>query len=122
MDVNQLQLRVILNSMDRFQGVALFLATCQVSRRHPGHTVETLMNFPLRTPAYRRSVLGLALLSALATPLAAQAAASADADAQTLDRVVVSAAGFEQKITDAPASISIITAEEPARQERGEGT
>ena len=116
MDVNQLQLRVILNSMGGFQGVALFLATCQVSRRHPGHTVETQMNFPLRTPAYRRSVLGLALLSALATPMAAQAAASADADAQTLDRVVVSAAGFEQKITDAPASISIITAEELAQR------
>ncbi|QDH71699.1 TonB-dependent receptor [Lysobacter alkalisoli] len=55
----------------------------------------------------------LALVSTLPpaharTPLMATAAA----DANTLDTVVVTAAGFEQKITDAPASISVVTREE----------
>jgi outer membrane receptor for ferrienterochelin and colicins len=59
----------------------------------------------------RRRLLALGVLAALA-PLAAQA----DADAPTLDKVVVTASGFEQKLTDAPASISIITAEELAKR------
>ena len=63
-----------------------------------------------------RSPLGLALLCAMSAPLAAHADATLAGDAQTLDKVVVTAAGFEQKITDAPASISIITAEELAQR------
>ena len=63
-----------------------------------------------------RSTLGLALLGAIAMPLAAQADAGIATDTQTLDRVVVTATGFEQKITDAPASISVITAEELAQR------
>ena len=59
-----------------------------------------------------RSTLGLALLSALTSPLAALAETGTPSDASTLDKVVVTASGFEQKITDAPASISVITAEE----------
>ncbi len=61
-----------------------------------------------------RSTLGLALLCALGAPL--PALADANTDAQTLDKVVVTASGFEQKITVAPASISVITAEELAQR------
>ena len=49
---------------------------------------------------------------AIATVLSAGAVAQSDDGALHLDRVVVSAAGFEQKITDAPASISVIEREE----------
>lgn len=51
------------------------------------------------------------LCLALAFPAAAHAAQDA-----ALDAVVVSAAGFEQKITDAPASISVVTQEELAKK------
>ncbi len=61
-------------------------------------------NFPAHT------ALGLALACVLAVPLPALAAP--EIDTQTLDKVVVTASGFEQKLTDAPASISVITAEE----------
>ena len=57
----------------------------------------------------RRSRLSLALLALVSAP--ALGAAPGDAPA-TLDTVVVTAAGFEQKLTDAPASISVITREE----------
>ncbi len=63
----------------------------------------------------RRHALHGALLLALAAPALALAQPSADlngADPSTLDTVVVTAAGFEQKLTDAPASISVITREE----------
>ena len=59
----------------------------------------------------RRNRLALALLSVATAPAIAQPAADA-ADVSTLDTVVVTASGFEQKITDAPASISVISAEE----------
>lgn len=62
--------------------------------------------FPL--PA--RSSLACALFLALVAPAAM---AEPDlADAAVLDQVVVTAAGFEQKLTDAPASISVISREE----------
>lgn len=57
-----------------------------------------------------RHVLATALLSALSAPAFANGAAAGAP--QTLDAVVVTASGFEQKITDAPASISVITQEE----------
>ena len=59
----------------------------------------------------RRNRLALALLSVATAPAIAQPAADA-ADVSTLDTIVVTASGFEQKITDAPASISVISAEE----------
>lgn len=59
----------------------------------------------------RRHPLAIALLAFAAAPAVAQSAPDA-ADANTLDTVVVTASGFEQKITDAPASISVITREE----------
>src|SRR5690606_1151299 len=40
----------------------------------------------------------------------------AQEDPKELPKVVVSAAGYEQKITDAPASISVVTAEELAKR------
>jgi len=57
---------------------------------------------------YRRTVrrpVSLAITLALAAP-------AAFAQEAELDEVVVTAAGFEQKITDAPASISIVSSEE----------
>ena len=57
------------------------------------------------------TVLSSALLCALAAPAFAEVAAP-----RTLDQVVVTASGFEQKITDAPASISVITREELAKR------
>ena len=65
------------------------------------------------TRPLHRAPLGLALLAILSAPATASAETLA---APTLDKVVVTAAGFEQKITDAPASISIITAEELAQR------
>lgn len=63
-----------------------------------------------RVPA--RATLAVSLVAALSmAPAMAEQTVLAD-DARTLDTVVVTAAGFEQKITDAPASISIITREE----------
>ncbi|WP_149194921.1 TonB-dependent receptor domain-containing protein [Luteimonas suaedae] len=65
----------------------------------------------VRTP--RRATLSAAILLLLAaTPAAAERSADAGAATTDLDAVVVTAAGFEQKLTDAPASISIVTHEE----------
>ena len=64
-------------------------------------------------PARSPIAAALALVFALPVTGSAEALVSADADAaRTLDQVVVTAAGFEQKLTDAPASISVITREE----------
>ena len=53
-----------------------------------------------------------ALLGAFAAPSLIANTETAPNQAQQLSTIVVSAAGYEQKITDAPASISVITAEE----------
>ena len=63
-----------------------------------------------RIPA--RSLLFVSLLAALPPAFASTDLALPDDDARNFDTVVVTAAGFEQKITDAPASISVITAED----------
>ncbi len=58
----------------------------------------------------RRSLLSTALLGLIAAPVwAAPDSATGPTD---FDTIVVTAAGFEQKLTDAPASISIVTREE----------
>lgn len=64
------------------------------------------------------SVLLLSTLIASSSTLAQTAATNSVASPapQALQKVVVSAAGFEQKITDAPASISVITAEELSKR------
>jgi len=59
-----------------------------------------------------RTLLASALLCALASP----AFADVSGAPRTLDQVVVTASGFEQKITAAPASISVITQEELAKR------
>ena len=62
------------------------------------------MNF-IRVPASRSCLFTALTLSATSVALANEA--------HELDAVkVVSAAGYEQKITDAPASISVISQEE----------
>lgn len=66
-----------------------------------------------RAPAARAS-LTLALLSAMS--IQAHASGAPSGQPATLDAVVVTASGFEQKVTDAPASISVITREELAKR------
>ncbi|UNK41716.1 TonB-dependent receptor [Luteimonas sp. S4-F44] len=61
--------------------------------------------------APRRRVLAASLLALLSAPALADTVLPQD-DARNFDTVVVTAAGFEQKITDAPASISVITQED----------
>ena len=53
--------------------------------------------------------LTFAILGIIATPVVAN---SVPSTTQQLDTIVVSAAGYEQKIKDAPASITVITAKE----------
>jgi outer membrane receptor for ferrienterochelin and colicins len=62
----------------------------------------------------RPATLAVALGAVLAAPL--PALADPAAEATDLDTVVVTAAGFEQKITNAPASISVITREDLVRR------
>ena len=57
-----------------------------------------------------RHLLSLAVLGAIS----ASAHANGSGAPTTLDKVVVTASGFEQKITDAPASISVVSREELA--------
>ena len=64
----------------------------------------------------RRSPLACALTLGLAAPALAAPAPAPAPDPVDFDAVVVTAAGFEQKITDAPASISVVTREELARR------
>lgn len=66
-----------------------------------------MTRFPLRRP------LAVALLALMSTPVLADAA---DASPTDFDTIVVTAAGFEQKLTDAPASISVIPQEELTRR------
>ena len=67
---------------------------------------------PHRRPAH--APLALAICMAICAPALAATPADKDKSAVTLDAVVVTATGFEQKITEAPASISVITREELA--------
>lgn len=62
-------------------------------------------------PPFNVSALALALATVM--PLSAMAQSTQPAK---LDAVVVSATGYEQKITEAPASISVISAEELAEK------
>ncbi|MDX5444724.1 MAG: hypothetical protein LPJ87_01525, partial [Zoogloeaceae bacterium] len=62
-----------------------------------------------RTPRSTRSAVPIRSLScALALAFATPAALAQESEARLQD-VVVTATGFEQKITDAPASISVVT-------------
>ena len=65
----------------------------------------------IRSTAPRRRALAASLLALLSAPALADTALPQD-DARNFDTIVVTAAGFEQKITDAPASISVITQED----------
>ncbi len=66
-----------------------------------------------RRTSLSRCTLSIALLGALSAPAFANGEAAAPT---TLDKVVVTAAGFEQKIADAPASISVISREELSKR------
>jgi len=61
-----------------------------------------------------RHLLTSAVLAAFTSPAFANGAAAGAP--QTLDKVVVTAAGFEQKVVDAPASISVVSREELAKR------
>lgn len=78
----------------------------------------------LKTASNRPSLPGAAssvlVLTSLMCSMNASAQSAepqkADAVAPVMQKVVVSAAGFEQKVTDAPASISVVTAEELSKR------
>lgn len=61
-----------------------------------------------------RTLLTSALLAAMSAPAFAHGDASGAP--QTLDKVVVTASGFEQKVVDAPASISVVSREELSKR------
>lgn len=61
-----------------------------------------------------RTLLTSAVLAAMAAPAFAHGDASGAP--QTLDKVVVTASGFEQKVVDAPASISVVSREELSKR------
>ena len=65
------------------------------------HRVRSSLSRPLLTSA---------VLAAFASP--AFAHGDAAGAPQTLDKVVVTASGFEQKVIDAPASISLVNRDE----------
>ena len=66
-------------------------------------------------PRFRSKLLASAILASLSTATFAQQAQPEGAgDPKDFEAVVVTASGFEQKITDAPASISVITPEDLA--------
>ncbi|HIE5097611.1 TPA: TonB-dependent receptor domain-containing protein [Stenotrophomonas maltophilia] len=69
------------------------------------HRVRSFLSRPLLTRA---------VLLALSAP--ALAHADAAGAPQTLDKVVVTASGFEQKVIDAPASISVVSREELSKR------
>ena len=61
-----------------------------------------------------RTLLTSAVLAAMTAPAFAHGDASGAP--QTLDKVVVTASGFEQKVIDAPASISVVSREELSKR------
>ncbi|MCL7713079.1 TonB-dependent receptor domain-containing protein [Stenotrophomonas mori] len=66
---------------------------------------------------HRRAPVSRHLLAtAVFAALPVTALANGGGNPTTLDKVVVTASGFEQKVTDAPASISVITREELAKR------
>jgi outer membrane receptor for ferrienterochelin and colicins len=78
------------------------------------NTVKNASN-PPSLQAMASSVLVLTSLM-YSMGASAQTASPQAAVAPALQKVVVSAAGFEQKITDAPASISVVTGEELSKR------
>lgn len=71
--------------------------------------------FHPRHAVFARSFMASAI-SVVSVGMLSGAAFAAEPAIKSLDKVVVSAAGYEQKITDAPASISVITAEEMSKK------
>ncbi|SHF23780.1 outer membrane receptor for ferrienterochelin and colicins [Lampropedia hyalina DSM 16112] len=70
---------------------------------------------PSPTTPFAVAVTPVALSVALLC-MASSATAQETPASNVLDEVVISAAGFEQKLTDAPASISVVTQEELAKR------
>lgn len=69
------------------------------------------------TPLHSRLALAVRLASlSLLAPALFIGTAQAQQAGNELNKVVVSAAGYEQKVTDAPASISVVTTEELAKK------
>src|SRR5690606_32922803 len=78
---------------------------------HPDPMSNNRLLRPARLPL--ALCIALAATPVLAAPAPAPAPAS---EPSTLDTVVVTATGYEQKIVDAPASISVITREDLAQR------
>ncbi|MCR6662737.1 MAG: TonB-dependent receptor [Luteimonas sp.] len=72
-----------------------------------------------RAPARTLIFIALATLLPLSQASAQAQQPDGSSDVQHLDKLVVTAAGFEQKLTDAPASISVISNEELQRKRYG---
>ncbi|MBE2211753.1 MAG: TonB-dependent receptor [Xanthomonadaceae bacterium] len=70
------------------------------------------MHVHFHTHALALAIGAVLSAPALALESTAPASTTAETEPQQLDRVVVTAAGFEQKVADAPASISVVTREE----------
>ena len=64
---------------------------------------------------FRRTLIAAAAISSLSM-LATQAAAQSEQTVGQLDTITVTAGGYEQSVKDAPASITVITAEEIAKK------
>lgn len=73
------------------------------------------MSRPNRFSHFPRAALGLALMTALATPAIASGV-TATSGPTDLDAVVVTASGFEQMVREAPASITVLTREDLVQQ------
>src|SRR5690606_5301020 len=84
--------------------------------RRPGRPTPPLNDDTMPTSPLRHLLRRSPLTCALALGLAVPAAAAPAPDPVDFDAVVVTAAGFEQKITDAPASITVITREDLAQR------
>lgn len=67
-------------------------------------------------PRTASSMVVMGVLFAASGAIAQTAAKDDEKAAPVLQKVVVSAAGYEQKITDAPASISVVTSEELSKR------
>jgi outer membrane receptor for ferrienterochelin and colicins len=76
---------------------------------------EASMLSVLRT-AVRRCAVGATSSCFLASAFVTGAVAQSTTEDKIIDRVVVTAAGFEQKIVDAPASITVVGVEELAKR------
>ncbi len=64
------------------------------------------------TQKFLKNTLAVSVLFALNTTVAASEQVTEKTNTTQLEKIVVTASGYEQNVAEAPASISVITAEE----------